>query len=95
LSAWAPRIAAITPDDENSSAMGESGSIIFSTWVLPYAEAFLELLGQFEELQESLDAIAVPIVSGEEFRNLRFLGLRVRGRANSVAGNSEILRKPI
>jgi D-cysteine desulfhydrase family pyridoxal phosphate-dependent enzyme len=52
-----------------------------------YAEAFLELLGQFEELQESLDAIVVPIVSGGTLAGLS-LGAALSGWEGRIIGVS-------
>jgi D-cysteine desulfhydrase/L-cysteate sulfo-lyase len=52
-----------------------------------YAEAFLELLSQFEEMQEPLDAIVVPIVSGGTLAGLS-LGAAISGWKGRLIGIS-------
>lgn len=52
-----------------------------------YADAFLELLAQFESLQETLDAIVVPIVSGGTLAGL-LLGASLSGWSGRIIGVS-------
>ncbi|MBV9106620.1 MAG: D-cysteine desulfhydrase family protein [Verrucomicrobia bacterium] len=52
-----------------------------------YAEAFLELLAQFEALQEPLNAIVVPIVSGGTLAGL-LLGASLSGWRGTMIGIS-------
>jgi D-cysteine desulfhydrase family pyridoxal phosphate-dependent enzyme len=52
-----------------------------------YAEAFLELLSQFEGIQEPLDAIVVPIVSGGTLAGLS-LGAAISGWQGRLIGVS-------
>jgi D-cysteine desulfhydrase family pyridoxal phosphate-dependent enzyme len=52
-----------------------------------YAEAFLELLAQFESLQEPVNAIVVPIVSGGTLAGL-LLGAGLSGWTGRIVGIS-------